>query len=247
MIMSEPDDSEFDTAAFDQFWAASELSEVTAMRFTTRMAAFDPTQPPIDPWSRPAAAEPATWLTGRLPELIAGRRSNRRFASKIITDSELGRLLSVLAGPIAGRGYPSAGALYAIRAITIRFSEDRSSGRILQHDPLAHSLTPIGDSPGWSDLVDDLGGHDAESAPAAVVGLYADPAAMLAKYGERGGRFLLMEAGAVLLSLGMAAAEIGLAGYPAGGGHDRRLVHLAGLSGLPARYVVSYFVGHPDD
>jgi nitroreductase len=179
--------------------------------------------------------------------LITNRRSSRRFAPKIITDSELGRLLSVLAGPIAGRGYPSAGALYAIRTITILFSADRGSGRIVQHDPLAHSLTPIGDSPGWADLVDDLGGHDAESAPAAVVGLYADPGPMLAKYGERGGRFMLMEAGAVLLSLGMAAAELGLAGYPAGGGHDRRLLHLAGLSSLPARHVVSYFVGHPGE
>ncbi len=245
--MYESDESAFDTAAFEQFWAASELSDLTSMRFAERMAAFDPTPPPLDPWSRAAAPIAADRLTGRLPELITNRRSVRRFATKIITDSELGRLLSMLAGPTAGRGYPSAGALYAIRAVTIQFSEDRRSGQVRQHDPVAHTLTPVGDSPGWPDLVDDLGGHDAESAPAAVIGLYADPAAMLTKYGERGGRFVLLEAGAMLQTLALAAAELGLVGFPTGGGRDRRLLGLAGLSGLPAHYVVGYLVGHPAD
>lgn len=236
-----------DTPGFDDFWAASELSELTAPRFAGRMAAFDPTPPPIDPWARPAAGLPADRMTGRLPDLLAQRRSVRRFAPRIVTDTELGRVLSVLSGPAAGRGHPSAGALYAVRTISICFDQDRTAGRLLQHDPVAHTLTPIGDTPGWSELVDDLAGHDAETPPAAVINLYADPAAMLTKYGERGGRFLLIEAGAVLQTLTLAAAELGLVGYPAGGGHDRRMLQLAGLDGRSARYLISYLIGHPAD
>lgn len=232
---------------FDDFWTASELSGLTRRRFAERMAGYVPAEPSLDPWSRPSAAQPADRLTGTLADLLAGRRSNREFAPDPLSDADLGRLLSVLAGPRAARGYPSAGGLYAIRAICLVFSADRRSGRIVQHDPTRHTLTPIGACPGWSELADDLAGQDAVTPPAAVVGLYADPTAMLDKYGERGGRFLLIEAGAVLQNLALGAAELGLVGYPAGGGSDRRMLGLAGLTGLPARYVMSYFVGHPDD
>jgi SagB-type dehydrogenase family enzyme len=235
---------------FGDFWASSRLSPLTRRAFAERIAAYTPTPQQLDPWSRPAAAHTAPRLTGDLAELLTNRRSVRRFASEPMTEDDLGRLLSVLAGAPAERGYPAAGALYAIRAICLLFSADRRSGRVLQHDPIRHTLTPVEDCPGWSELVDDLAGQDAESPPAAVIGLYADPAAVLAKYGERGGRFLLIEAGAVLQTIALAVADLDLAGYPVGGASDRRMLALAGLAGLPAEYVVSYFVGHavrPED
>lgn len=232
---------------FDDFWGASELSRITRRRFAERMAGYDPSPPVIDPWSRPSAARPAGRLTGPLANLLTRRRSERRFAPDPISEEDLGRLLSVLAGPDAGRGYASAGGLYAIRAICLLFSADRRTGCILQHDPVRHTLTQVGGSPGWPELVDDLAGQDAASPPAAVIGLYADPTAMLDKYGERGGRFLLIEAGAVLQTLALGAAELGLIGYPTGGASDQRMLGLAGLIGVPARYVVSYAVGLPGD
>lgn len=229
---------------FDDFWTASELSRLTRRRFAERMAHFVPAARGLDPWSRRSAARAADRLTGTLADLLARRRSVREFAAEPISDGDLGRLLSVLAGPEVGRGYPSAGGLYAIRAIGLVFSADRRTGRIVQHDPIRHTLTEVGDCPGWSELVDDLAGQDAVTPPAAVIGLYADPTAMLDKYGERGGRFLLIEAGAVLQTLALAAAELDLVGFPAGGASDRRMLGVAGLAGLSARYVVSYFVGH---
>ncbi|WP_195909038.1 YcaO-like family protein [Microlunatus sp. Gsoil 973] len=230
---------------FGDFWAASELSALTRHGFAERMAAYVPGLQQLDPWSRPRGGQPAPSLTGGFADLLARRRSVRRFADEPMTHDDLGVLLSVLSGPPTGRGYPAAGALYAARAVCLLFSADRRTGQVLQHDPTRHTLTLIGDCPGWPELADDLAGQDAESAPAAVIGLYADSTAVLAKYGERGGRFLLIEAGAALQALALAAAELGLAGYPVGGASDRRMLGLAGLAGLPAEYVVSYFVGWP--
>lgn len=232
---------------FDDFWTASELSGITRRRFAERMAGYAPAEPALDPWSRPSAARPAQRLTGTLADLLARRRSVREFSADPISEGDLGRLLSVLAGPPAARGYASAGGLYPIRAIFLVFSADRRSGRIVQHDPIRHTLTPVGECPGWRELAEDLAGQDAVTPPAAVIGLYADPTAILDKYGERGGRFLLIEAGAVLQTLALGAAELGLVGYPAGGGSDRLMLGLARLTGLPARYVVSYFVGRRGD
>lgn len=229
--------------AFDEFWAASELSRLNRRRFAERMAAYAPAPSAIDPWSRPAAGTPAERLSGSLADLLSRRRSVRRFARDPISTDELGRLLSVLAGPEPGRGYPAAGGLYAIRAICLVFSADRHTGRILQHDPIQHSLTPVGECPGWAELVDDLAGQDAETEPAAVIGLFADSDATLEKYGERAGRFLLIEAGAAVQSLALAAVDLGLVGYPAGGASDRRMLGIAGLAGMSARYVISYVVG----
>lgn len=234
---------------FEDFWTASELSPLNRRAFFDRIASFDAAEPELDPWSRTAAPDPAERLTGDLAGALAARRSDRRFAAETIQHRDLGRLLSVLAaGPAdgSGRGHPAAGGLYAVRAISLVFSADRQHGRVLQHDPIGHTLTDIGACAGWADLVDDLAGQDAETPPAAMVGLYADTNRLLAKYGERGGRFLLLEAGAALQSLTLAAADLGLVGYPCGGAADASMLALAGLTGRGARYVVGYAVGHRD-
>jgi SagB-type dehydrogenase family enzyme len=233
------------TPAFDDFWSASELSELTRGRFAEQMASFTPDPAATDPWSRTARPVSADKLTGPLAGQLASRRSVRRFAGSAITDDQLGRLLSALAGPVTDRGYPSAGGLYPVRAITLRFTEDRIRGEVLQHDPDRHKITTVGDCPGWNELIDDLAGQDAETAPAAIVGLYADTSQMLRKYGERGGRFVLLEAGAMLQNLALAAAALGLVGYPMGGSSDARMLDLVGLSGRSARFVINYAVGHP--
>lgn len=235
------------TEHFDEFWTASALSTLTRRAFAERMARFDPAPPPLDPWSRPGRPMPAARLDdGPLTHLLDARRSTRRFGPEPVTDADLGKVLSVLAGgPQGRRGHPAAGALYSVRVIALSFVAGRSSGRIIQHDPVVHTLTEIGTCPGWTDLVDDLGGQDAETPPAAVLGLFADPVAVLAKYGERGGRFVLLEAGAALQSLALATADQGLAGYPMGGASDARMLDLAGLTSVPARYVTGYAIGSP--
>lgn len=229
---------------FDDFWTASELSALSRPAFGARLAEFEDSVPAVDPWSRPAGPVPAARLTGPLADLLARRRSARRFADRPLDEITLGRLLSSLTGQRAGRGYPSAGALYPVRTVTLLFAADRRSGRVIQHDPTAHTLTDAGACPGWADLLDDLAGYDAESPPAAVIGCFADPAAMLAKYGERGGRFLLIEAGAILQSLTLAAAHLGLVGYPLGGSDDRRMIDLAGLDPRSTRWLLGYAIGH---
>ncbi|UFU07068.1 nitroreductase family protein [Ruania halotolerans] len=250
------------TPHFEDFWTASAITPANRQAFFDRIAAYVPAEPAQDPWSRPSPPQSAERLDGSFAELIDQRRSVRAFSAEPLEDRDLGRLLSVLAEGTSGRPNPAAGGLNTIRGITLTWPTDRGPGRVLQHDPVVHMLTPVGGCPAWADLIDDLGGADAITPPAAVVGLFADTRALLAKYGERGGRFALLEAGAALQNLSLAAAALGLVGYPMGGAVDARMLHLAGLTGTDdasgadedherivapgaARYVVGYAVGNP--
>ncbi|SEE89791.1 SagB/ThcOx family dehydrogenase [Ruania alba] len=240
------------TPHFEDFWTASSITPANRPAFFERIAGYVPGEPTLDPWSRPSPPQSAERLEGPFAELLDQRRSVRTFGADALEDRDLARLLSVLAEGTSGRPNPAAGGLNTVRAIALTWPADRGPGRVLQHDPVAHMLTTVGDCPGWADLVDDLGGADAVTPPAAVIGLFADTRAMLAKYGERGGRFALLEAGAALQNLSLGAADLDLVGYAMGGATDARMLHLAGLSGLSddttggdVRYLVSYAVGHP--
>lgn len=65
------------------------------------------------------------------------------------------------------------------------------------------------------------------------------------KYDERGGRFALLEAGAVMQQLSLAAAELGLAGVVAGGLIDNYWAGQLGVAQAGGRVAFGYLVGHP--
>ena len=67
---------------------------------------------------------------------------------------------------------------------------------------------------------------------------------MTAKYGERGGRFALLEAGAVMQQLSLTATDLGLAGVVVGGLLDDYWLAQLGLTRTGAVVAFGYLVGH---
>ena len=70
-------------------------------------------------------------------------------------------------------------------------------GRVVAHAPRSHALHDLGPVPPWADLDPLLAASDLTTPPAVVLLLVADTELVVAKYGERGGRFALIEAGAI--------------------------------------------------
>jgi SagB-type dehydrogenase family enzyme len=66
------------------------------------------------------------------------------------------------------------------------------------------------------------------------------------KYGPRGYRYILLEAGHVAQTLCLAAAERGLGTLCMGGFRDARLNHWLGFDGIAEAVVYSVAIGHPD-
>lgn len=232
---------------FDDFWEASRLDPVTQPAFGERIAAFDARPPAVHPWARPGRPHPLTRTASPLSALGDARRSRRRFGRDALSAATLGRLLGAVAADARGhRSYPAAGGLYSCGVSVLLLNVAHPlNHRVAQHHAGQHALYDVGPCPSWNELRTALGGGDAATAPAAVLGVFADTGRITAKYGERGGRFVLLEAGALVQQLSLAAAEANVAAYLLGGSADDRLLTLAGHTGTFARFVTALAVGPP--
>ena len=190
--------------------------------------------------SRPTVALPRAkrrLFGARLDDTLTGRRSQRGpFASRPLALAELGALLDLSVGarreapsktasksedPVTGspllRAFPSAGGLYPVE-VYVAALECASMERGIHHyDPTKHALARISPCPAKPDLArqiftDNLG----DGAAAALI--FTDVFERTqAKYGERGYRFALLEAGHAAQNVLLAAQSLGLAAAPIGG------------------------------
>ena len=199
---------------FDDFWAASRFSPLHQRRLGERLRDFRPQPPLIDPLELPAAPQPLPKPHDRLQKLFQARRSTREFARKPLTDKQLGTVL----GALSDHSYPSAGGLNPLHCYAF------FGGRAVRYDIRRHALQDIGPAP--ADLAEILG--TPEVPPLAIVLVLKDDEAF-DKYGERAGRFGLIEAGAAAQSICLRLAEQNLGGYLLGGVADNEMLHSLGL------------------
>ncbi|MGH2970915.1 MAG: SagB/ThcOx family dehydrogenase [Gaiellaceae bacterium] len=166
------------------------------------------------------------------------RRSRRAFAGELGAD-QLATLLDAAYGIRAGnrRTVPSAGALYPLEIhVAIR------SRGMYRYDPELHALEE-------HDLCDPWPALEAacplpellENGFAALL-LLAVFGRTRFKYGQRGYRFALLEAGHVAQNVALAAAALGLPALPLGGFYDAQLDELVGADGVEESVVYAVIV-----
>lgn len=156
--------------------------------------------------------------------------------------------------PIAGRPRPTLGLACratvgeAIRKAWLEWTQgtvfiaargtDRAyrphalNGRVVRYDATRHAVQDVGPSPEWVRLR-EVPAADAE--PAVVPALVLADQPVLAEYGQRGGRFGLLEAGAAAQSVCLRMAQQRLGGHLLGGAADADVLALLGLRGQPVR------------
>jgi len=190
--------------------------------------------------SRPTIALPRAkrrLFGARLDDMLRERRSQRGpFASRPLALTELGALLDLAlatsrepapptktkseekpAEARALRPFPSAGGLYPVEVYVATLSCTAIERGIHHYDPVKHALAKVSSCPAKSELerlifADDLWDHAA--AALVFTGVFERAQA---KYGERGYRFVLLEAGHAAQNVLLAAQSLGLAGAPIGG------------------------------
>ncbi len=226
---------------FKGFWRASELNPTRALLMHQRIeedaaleheplrACFSSATPPLP---EPDASVVGAW---------APRRSVRAFSDQAIELADLSALLWPMARrQDGGRGLASGGGKYPLQVHVIGWRVG-SEGVVLPpsiqgYDSLSHGLTPIGAAPAWSRLKPILGVDMNE--PAAVLVVTAQAGPHVTKYGERGGRFMLLEAGSWLGAWQAQTARMGLGGLVIGAFQDRALLrelghHVSGRGQAP--------------
>jgi SagB-type dehydrogenase family enzyme len=194
---------------------------------------------------------------GSLEEALAGRRSIQGFEGPISL-VELSSLLHhalrvnqsrssdiVPHVKLAFRAYPSPGGLYPTEFYFFINAVTGIAPCIAHYDARDHSLRV-------------LKGQDGNAFAAAEVmsgpkGLYAPvvcvmtsvPQRVTAKYGSRGYRMAILEAGHASQNLCLTAGGLGLASLPYGAYYDDELAHLLGVDGVTETIFAVMLLGRP--
>ncbi len=229
---------------FDDFTKASELHSYNALQFADQVRSYLPSQKlrTLDTASADRALHKPSDAHQRL---LADRRSTREFSSAAMDPQKLGSLLAAFAAESDGhRSFPSAGGLYPVEVVVAVAHVSEMPRHIAVYHFDTHALGWIADLPTWDDWKESLG-SGVEHEPPVTVFFCVDPSAMVEKYGERGGRFALIEVGHAAQVVAERAAVAGLGGYSVGGLLERNAQMLFGFNRLakPPIPVLAYACG----
>jgi len=159
-----------------------------------------------------------------LAAALACRRSVRAFGARALRPLELGQLLWAAQGETESREglrtSPSAGALYPLVTYA---ATAQGLFRYLVH---THGLEAVLSGDLRADLAAaGRGQEEIEHAPCVLV-FAAVQKRTTGRYGERGIRYVHMEAGHAVQNVLLTAQALGLAAYPVGAFNDARVAKL---------------------
>jgi SagB-type dehydrogenase family enzyme len=129
------------------------------------------------------------------------------------------------------RPAPSAGALYPLELYVAALQVDGLESGLMHYDPYSHCLVRLGDLDG-SAVAATLPDRSLLDRAACALVLTAVFWRSRFKYGQRGYRFVLLEAGHVAQNAVLAAAALAVPALPLGGFYDTQLDALLDLDGV---------------
>jgi len=214
----------------------------TAGRLLNTAEAISPPPQPgrEDPTASWIPLPPGVRVVVPLADLVRGRVSCRAFRDQPIGLAELATLLRTGYGTtgvtddgplyMVDRAVPSGGGLYPLEMSVLVRSVDGLPAGVYHYVPLADGLEEVSGGPVPAPLVSYLFMGQPWAAEAAVVlVLSAVCGRSLVKYGDRGYRYLLLEAGHVAQNLVLAATGLDLGAVNLGGFFDDELSGLLHL------------------
>ncbi len=189
-------------------------------------------------------------LKGPVERIIGNRRTRRNFSRKGVQIAKLARILksaygvtskgSEKAGDVMLRACPSAGALYPLELYPVVLrSKDLALG-VYHYNVKNHSLEIVKKGDFLEELDNNLLG--AELIPGADVALIITSVIdrSLAKYGERGYRFILIEVGHLAQNISLVCESLGFNSVCMGGFYEKDLADLLStdIRSEPVQYVI---------
>lgn len=130
------------------------------------------------------------------------------------------------------RPVPSAGALYPLELYAACPAVDAAPRGLLHYDPFAHRLEQLHGRDAVAELAAGLPDPSPLEHAALVLVVTAVVWRSRFKYGARGYRFALLEAGHLAQTVLLACAALRLPALPIGGFFDRRVDAAVGVNGV---------------
>jgi SagB-type dehydrogenase family enzyme len=209
---------------------------------------------------KPYADRPKLGLPRELPatdrpfhETMLARTTARSFATGPISIAALAAVLRLSAGvtrdnadtayPRPFRITPSGGALYPLELYVDAGRVDGLEPGLYHYDPEDHELDVLRTGDELERLADCLVQPELARGAAAAVLVSAVFFRSTVKYGDRGYRFVLMEAGHLAQNALLAAEGLGIGSAPIGGYLDRAVDRLIGVDGVDESVVYVLLFG----
>ncbi len=191
-------------------------------------------------------------------KIAAARRSERAFSD---TPLPLARCAGLLRSAYAALGpdvmengqkflrrpVPSAGGLYPLEIYALVRNVEGLAKGLYHYDSIGDALEIIGQGP-WENEAEEAfhtWGFVKHAPMIICVGAVFERSQ--SKYGPRGYRYILLEAGHVVQNLCLAAHDVGLTSLCMGGYQDSALNRLIGLDGVEEAVVYTVALGQSGD
>jgi SagB-type dehydrogenase family enzyme len=224
-------------------------SEMTIVRTMKKLRTVKPYQDRpkvVLPQSLPASVK-------GLDAVITSRVTARGFNGGEIFLPELTKTLYMAYGvtrsnadndyPRPFRAVPSGGALYPLEIYLHATRVHRLDRGLYHFDPEDLTLDVLRPGDESDQIAASLFQPDLARSAAAILMISAVFVRSTFKYGDRGYRFILLEAGHMAQNALLVASELGLAATPIGGYLDREIDRYIGLDGINESVVYMLLLG----
>lgn len=190
-------------------------------------------------------------------EAVRSRVTARGFGTGAVSLHQLAKVLSTGYGvtrdnvgthyPRPFRAVPSGGALYPLELYVHATRVDDLDPGLYHYDPEDHSLDVLPARNQVSSIASYMVQPELTLGASAVIFVSAVFFRSIFKYGDRGYRFVLIEAGHLAQNAILAAHSLNLATAPIGGYFDRELDRHLGFDGLNESTVYVLLLGQRED
>jgi SagB-type dehydrogenase family enzyme len=177
---------------------------------------------------------PKPSLTGpnSLEQLLAQRRSVRSYQDTPVELADIGQLLWATQGITHGQGYrtaPSAGALYPLELYVVAGNIEGLEDGVYHYNAERHDLSRISRGDLREKLALAAYSQQWMKTAAAIIAVAGVHERTTQKYGKRGKRYVLMEAGIAAQNLFLQSESLGLATVVVGAFTDEAVSRLLQL------------------
>jgi SagB-type dehydrogenase family enzyme len=179
-----------------------------------------------------ALPEPRRDSDTSLEEALLGRRSVRSFSEKALTLAQVSQLLWAGQGitdPSGKRTAPSAGALYPLEVYVVAGRAEGIASGVYQYQPATHTLTRVMDGDQRQSLSQAAMGQSSVMQGAIDIIITAVYEITTSKYGERGVRYVHLEAGHAAQNICLQAVALQLGTVTVGSFDDTAVQKVLGL------------------
>lgn len=156
-------------------------------------------------------------------QALSSRRSVRMYAPRPVSLSDMSQILwscQGISGPGGFRTAPSAGALYPLEVYLVAGEVEGLSPGIYHYLPADHTLVAIRSGDFRNELAESALNQTAVRDAPAVLVITAVYDRTTGKYGERGIRYVDMEAGHAAENVYLQAGSLGIGTVSIGAFHD---------------------------